>query len=961
MPTPKKELVQKALKTFKIYANYEYFFNNLKSADWLEHLWEAKMFSDPPPLKREGEYIQFLVWPESRYLARIASLKPDLVCKIIFEMADTDNVRVYEDLADATLQMPPPIAARLIKKIKKWALSRYHLLLPEKLGSLVAHLAKGGQIDEALELATILLEVLPDPKREIEHEKNNLYLLPPQPIARFEKWVYEQIVKNHIPVLVEAAGMRALILLCDILESAVHLSQRRNEVVYEDYSYIWRPAIEDNPQNHTYSIKDVLVPAVRDAAETIARTDVTKIPEIILLFEKRPWKIFHRIALHILRLFPDTSHKILTAQMMDRELFDDISMTHEYALLLGKHFGKLSEEQENVIFNWIDEGPDLTDYAEFREKTSGNRPSKEELVDYRETWQRDHLVWFKEHLSGKWKERYELLIRIYGEPAHTDFARYSSGTWVGPRSPKSSDEIEKMSVDLIIDFLGSWQPSGESMTSSPEGFGRMLSSVIAKDPVRFSTEADKFIGLDPTYVRACISGLEESLKQKKKVKWSAILKLCIWVVKQPREIPDRDISIRDIDPDWGWTRRHIANLLEMGVQKGIGQIRINKRKEVWKILYILSKDPDPSPETEDGYKKSKSMDPATLAINSVRGEAMNAVILYALWIRRHLQRLPDKEINLNRGLEAMSEVREVLEEHLDTSKDSSLAIRSVYGRWFPWLVLLDPVWSKNHITEIFPTDPHDRAYKDAAWEAYLYFCAPYNNVFDILGNQYKNAVEHLGEIREGEKRLADPDQRLAEHLMTFYWRGKLEMDEPEGLFNRFWNEAPATVRGHAIEFIGRSLKNTVGKVPPEVLLRLRNLWETRHGEAEKEPGKHSEEMGSFSWWFYSEKFDDKWAINQMMRALEISGKTQSDNLIMERLAVLVDKMPKEAIQCLELIARHDREGWSILGWRDYTRTILTKAFQSSDPKIREVVKHLVNYLLSRRYYEYQDLLSRYDI
>jgi hypothetical protein len=197
--------------------------------------------------------------------------------------------------------------------------------------------------------------------------------------------------------------------------------------------------------------------------------------------------------------------------------------------------------------------------------------------------------------------------------------------------------------------------------------------------------------------------------------------------------------------------------------------------------------------------------------------------------------------------------------------------------------------------------------------------------------------------------------------MTFYWRGKLEMDEPDGLLNRFWNKAPASVRGHAIDFIGRSLKNTVGKVPPEVLRRLKYLWETRLGVAEKEPGKHKEEMEAFSWWFYSEKFDDKWAINQTMKALEISGKTRSDYLILERLAAVVETMPKEAIQCLEIIARDDREGWSILGWRDYTRTILSKALQGSDPEIKKLAKDIVNYLLSRRYYEYQDLLSDHDI
>lgn len=36
------------------------------------------------------------------------------------------------------------------------------------------------------------------------------------------------------------------------------------------------------------------------------------------------------------------------------------------------------------------------------------------------------------------------------------------------------------------------------------------------------------------------------------------------------------------------------------------------------------------------------MDPFTMAINTVRGKAFNAMIAYALWVRRHLDQLPER-------------------------------------------------------------------------------------------------------------------------------------------------------------------------------------------------------------------------------------------------------------------------------------------------------------------------------
>jgi hypothetical protein len=45
-------------------------------------------------------------------------------------------------------------------------------------------------------------------------------------------------------------------------------------------------------------------------------------------------------------------------------------------------------------------------------------------------------------------------------------------------------------------------------------------------------------------------------------------------------------------------------------------------------------------------------------------------------------------------LKELPEVKEVLDKHLDKDHEPSLAIRSVYGRWLPWLVLLDSSWVK---------------------------------------------------------------------------------------------------------------------------------------------------------------------------------------------------------------------------------------------------------------------------
>jgi hypothetical protein len=643
-----------------------------------------------------------------------------------------------------------------------------------------------------------------------------------------------------------------------------------------------------------------------------------------------------------------------------RMLFEKIAILiknhvrHEYALLADKYFGNITQGQQQIILNWIDKGPDLQSFKESQEQWTGKPATDEDAARYKGMWQRDRLAWFEAHLPEEWKKRCEELVAKYGGPSHPGFTSITT-TWIGPTSPKTTNELQAMSVTDIVAYLKSWESPDEWGAPSPEGLGRLLSSVVAENPMPFSAEAVRFHGLGPTYIRAVMTGFREALKQKKGIEWSWVLNLCQWVVDQPREIPGRK-KIRSVDPDWCWARKSIASLISAGFEEGAACISFDQRSIVWRILHVLTNDPDPTPDHEESYGGS-NMDPATLAINTVRGEAMHAVIRYALWIYRHLEKLPNSKERLARGFNEMPEVREVLDEHLDTSKDPSLAIRAVYGQWLPWLVLLDPVWTKEHIARIFPGSESERSYRDAAWETYIIFCAPYDNVFEIMGDQYAAALDRLGKVKEKKTWIADPGERLAEHLMFFYWRGKLAFDDPRGLLNRFWSEAPESIRAHALGFIGRKFESTKETLPAEILQRLQFLWEQRLSAAKEKPNSHKQEMAAFGWWFISGKFEDSWIVVQLIEALKISGKMEISESVIEKLAAFAKPMPYETVKCLDLLVKGDWDGWDIDMWRGHARIILASALQSGNKEVSATAESLIHYLGSLGYLEFRDLLK----
>jgi len=205
------EVVKKALEQIqKRAANHEYFFAKLASPDWIRPLEAAGLFASPPPAIRGGDTISFPFWPESRYLARMAALAPELVLEVVEKIPVTDNVRVHEEFAQAASRMPGPLAARWAKREARWIEQQEHLyfLLPEYLGELIGHLAATGEAEAALTLARALLRI----RRGSEGKASR---------ARLDSWNYGQILEKYASALLTAAGKPALDMLCGILGDAL--------------------------------------------------------------------------------------------------------------------------------------------------------------------------------------------------------------------------------------------------------------------------------------------------------------------------------------------------------------------------------------------------------------------------------------------------------------------------------------------------------------------------------------------------------------------------------------------------------------------------------------------------------------------------------------------------------------------------------------------------------------------
>ncbi|MFA6372985.1 MAG: hypothetical protein WCW68_10195 [Methanothrix sp.] len=943
------------------YITMSYFFNNLKNPGWLVPLRDAGFFKRPPELvlnDKDGT-IYSHVWPESNYLSRMAEHDPDEVVDIfIKDVPYVENVWVLQDLADAALDMSPTLASLLVDRIEYWAQAIYPLQIPDNLSLLIIHIAKCGQIECALGLAKILFEIMPDPRIKNGSQAGNGYLMP-DPTTRFEIYDYGKLINDVFPKLIELTGLKAFELLCDILNSALILSRSNTEKDNDFiYSFFGRPSIE-GPVSYHGDLRDILTSIVRDCAEKIIQKNEAEGLILIQGLNSRKSKIFHRIALHIMRKIPTAASHIIVTVLTDKSLFGDLQTNHEYTLLFKDHFRSLNSEQKDIFLKWIEVGPDLKKKAKSMERTGGLPPNEEELSTYRKAWQRDRLALVRNTLSPHWKDFYDNLVKEIGEPNSLEKYPFQAQARFESGCPKSKAEFKSMSVTEIADFLKNWTPTNDFFGPSKGDLGAILSDAISDEPDRFAISAMIFKELDIIYVRAFFCGLKKSIEKNNKFNWTIVLDLIKWIIERSSKNANNEPNYNCSDPNFRDILRNIIEVLTLGFNSENERIPFSLRMSVWPLLEAFSNDPDPTPERENKRNEEES-ELSLFGLSSIRGQALAAIIQYALWVRDCTEKLPEASKMSHQGFDLMPEVREVLRSHLDPSFDPSLAIRAIYGIEFPRLEFLDSIWASKNAKIIFPTEESKLDLWNAAWRSYLQFNRAYSGVIEILEEQYSIAIDRLEMLEDNLKRDADPykhpEYKIAEHIMYLYWWGKLNPDDNNGFLSKFWIKAPGDLRKYALHTIGFNLHHSDNPIPYDVSNRLKLLWESRIDAVMRRNADPSE-LEEFGWWFESDKFDKIWSMKQLIDVLSLLGKVQLDFSVLKKLAEYASQEPRATIKCLELMIKGKQNKWQIHRWRDEIRSIIGTVLESKDTSAVNAAKDLTNYLSSMGYLEYKDLLK----
>jgi len=619
--------------------------------------------------------------------------------------------------------------------------------------------------------------------------------------------------------------------------------------------------------------------------------------------------LVNRIKLFVYRVKSDDFWTEIQNTIIDD--FDSAGLQKEYRLLVSKVFNQLPDIVKKKYLKLVSIGStgsiQITDL--------NHRAS------YEKYWLQSKLAPIKEYLTAELKEKYRDILMdefIESEPSFTI-------TGVIDEPFIEEEKINQSTFEEIVQILKKWIPPQRSFGSpNRDRLGRRFATLTENNVLEFSQKS--FLLNDdeihPIYHYYFLVGLESAISNNKEVHWQTVISYLNNLV----EMLKLGLEKRHDDQlDWHIVLSEIGRLLEKGFKNSSYRIDLSSKEKVWNTILFLTENADPNLERE--LKLGKDMEPFMLSVNSTRGVAFHTLFGYIFWLNgsRDKKYIPER-------------VKALLERHLNPEIDSSLAIRSVYGKYLPWLIFYDTKWTNSILKKLFPL--HEAHQRYAVWETYL-LNAVFPKVYKILSEFYKVAIRELGRVDLKRRFTENPFHRLTEHISIAF---AYEVDKNNEIFDYFFSNANGKYRGLAIKFIGQHIVNKKNVDPKLNIQVIKQLWEDRLGSS-----KSTQELENFGYWINTDLFEKEWLLSMLTQTIEkTDGKIEDRHLVYKALLKLTDLFLVDCAKILNTLVRTEQSDIrqiNYIGIEEKTiKQILTKVYMSNNDEALKYADKAIEYM-----------------
>ncbi|WP_191905864.1 hypothetical protein [Nitrincola iocasae] len=941
---PTNEMIDKVMASVKKETDRQYFFSRLNNPLWVEPLRQRGYFSSPPGLKqlRDG-YVQYPHWPELSYLLTITEEVPDQVVEIILSLPKTDNPRVYDDVLAIALKLEGRQSAELYPKLNEY-IELDNPFLAHRYPELLKHWMAQGNIAESLKVTKSLVSFREDPKareKELLRKKNPKSLVSLlEPIPRFQQWEYQQILENGVRPLAEHEPYQVSRILIDAVASMIRLGIYQEDFEKgsgQDYSEIWCRRL-DKPDREYQDVKGTLVQTLAYACEQVYDKAPESIDSLDQALRNHRWRVFTRLRqLLYASNLNDKTLPWIREQILGHDDYSKWEHHYEFQLMIRKaseRFGLrlLSEDERKRIFDGILSGPSTDDYRAWM----GESYTDESFQQHQRYFHRMQLRPFAVLLSGDVQRYFDELVGETLDETVTDdsylpYGEVTGGT-ISYRSPKSVKDLESFTDEELLSYLNDWDEECRDKDNSlieinisalADVFQSLFKKQIMPDVERLDfwlASGDRIAR--PVYVAAMLKAMIEVVKERNFENLDRWISFCTWILSHPdiqrvEGQPEPQDESR-VHPDWGSSRRAVVDFIDACVKKDT-DAPITARDGLGVMLRQVCSQFDWRLDQDCPVLLNRN-DPITEAINNTRSRALESLVNFGFWVRRHF---PEDHV---------SEVTDILTRRIAEDADIKLTApeHALVGMHFGNLCTLNPGWANLQRKILFPQA--NEAVWRSAFCSFIRFNRPVKLTFEILRGDFEHAVANLSILSTEEGSGKDIVDRLGQHLFAYYLWEVYSLTGHESLLERFYDMTKNDRErwSQLFDHVGRSLKNSGRQLDKTLTARIIAFFDWRFEAAEPL------ELQEFTFWLEAECLEPDWRLQSYSKILDLDleqGKGIGLSIQVRALNNLLPNHLALVVECFAKITDTMDQGTQIYILDEEAKPILKAGLKSEDQEV----------------------------
>lgn len=534
----------------------------------------------------------------------------------------------------------------------------------------------------------------------------------------------------------------------------------------DDSSYRWRAAIEDEDQN--FNSNDARQYAVVALRNSIKANFENNFDDALLYIEDRlysQYKIIQRISIHTVnQCFEDiySSRNSLFDSLMDLSFFVN-DYRHELWSLLNKNYLSLTEQHKSKLISTID---------------SIRRDDEKSTAYEKASW----LQAIADKDSNAQK-KYEKCVAVAGvEPENADNPFKVVVSAKSYQSPLTLQEMQEMyQSEELVDYLNGYEVAFSFNGPDLSGLASMFSEFIKDNLESLQSHLTQLLELKNAFLYEILKALRATWEDNPQVTidWSYVFSFIDGILAKENfwEAPIEDES-RVFIGSRNSVISEIGRLIESGCKSdehAFAHSFISRAKTILKSVL----------DRQEGREFTAESNAVSIAINSSRGQSIEAIINLALFACRQQHREQDSHSDVWNDFEP------IFTAELAKIESDQYEFSTLVTQYFSHFLYLSKEWTERNLPIIFQQENY------VGW-----LCAMQGFVY--INHLLPTAYQYLKESGDFIKALDDSNlkeitsKRIVELIVVSFHQGEEALDDNSSLLYKLIERGNAEELSHII-------------------------------------------------------------------------------------------------------------------------------------------------------------------